>query len=123
MAKAKSDTNAKANNGTGGLRERVEAELSTAKTENSELVFNRSDLLGSLRGMLGEQEWKKNFLMWAKRGREHKRALSNALEDFFVRTPEQRNEIKSPAAWLTDRYERCVEELKHNSRNDFAGPS
>jgi hypothetical protein len=72
------------------------------------------DLLASLSRMLGKREMEKNGAMWRMRirsGKEHRRAIQNALEDFNLRTPDQQAKIHNRAAWLTDRYERCHNEL------------
>jgi hypothetical protein len=79
------------------------------------LVFNRDDWLESLERLLGPKEWKQCGAMWRMRARgspEDALALRNAIEDFFTRTPEQRNQINNRGAWLTDRYERNAKQLK-----------
>jgi hypothetical protein len=83
--------------------------------EPVELVFDRNDWLGSLERLLGPKEWKQCGAMWRMRARgspEDALALRNAIEDFFVKTPEQRNEINNRGAWLTDRYERNAKQMK-----------
>jgi len=82
----------------------------------SGLVFDLGDLLGSLERMLRSHEWKNHGTMWrmrAKSGNEHKRALKNALDDYFARTPIERQKIKNRGAWLTDKYERCLKEIQN----------
>lgn len=58
---------------------------------------------------------KSNGGMWRLRirsGKDHRKALRNALEDFNVKTPDQRAKVHNRGAWLTDRFERCLEEIK-----------
>jgi hypothetical protein len=81
----------------------------------SGLAFDRDDWLGSLERLLGPKEWTRCGAMWRMRARsspEDASALRNAVEDFFIKTPEQRNEINNRGAWLTDRYERNAKQLK-----------
>jgi hypothetical protein len=54
-----------------------------------------------------------NGAIWRMRirsGKKERKALRNAIEDFTARTPDQQAQIHNRAAWLTDRYERCLEE-------------
>jgi hypothetical protein len=65
--------------------------------------------------MLGEREMKSNGGMWRMRvrsGNDHRKALRNALEDFQVKTPDQKAKIHDRAAWLTDRFQRCLLEIE-----------
>ena len=80
------------------------------------LAFDRDDLPGSLERMLGPSEWKKNGAIWrmrAKSGSSHKRALTNSLEDYFVRPPTEQKKIKNRGAWLTTRFEQCRKEIEN----------
>jgi hypothetical protein len=82
----------------------------------SGLAFDRDDLLGSLERMLGPNEWKKNGAMWrmrTKSGSSHKRALTNSLEDYFVRPPTEQKKIKNRGAWLTTRFEQCRKDIEN----------
>ena len=82
----------------------------------SGLAFDRDDLLGSLKRMLGPNEWKKNGAMWrmrTKSGSSHKRALTNSLEDYFVRPPTEQKKIKNRGAWLTTRFEQCRKDIEN----------
>jgi hypothetical protein len=86
---------------------------------DTRLVFDGSNWLGSLERLLGPKEWKKCGAMWCTRARSGEasaKALRNATEDFFILTPDQRNKIKNPGAWVTDRYRRGFDKLKalHN---------
>lgn len=93
------------------LPESIAAILNTALA----LVFDRSDLLGSLERTLGPFEWKRNGPMWRMRARsspDDRHALSDALEDFAAKTPIQRSEIKNVGAWLTSRYEALATKRK-----------
>jgi helix-turn-helix protein len=87
---------------------------------DSRLVFDGSNWLGSLENLLGPREWKKCGAMWRMRtrsGEASAEALRNATEDFFILTPDERNRIKNPGAWITDRYMRGFDKLKalHNA--------
>jgi hypothetical protein len=73
--------------------------------------FDRSDLLGSVERMVGPNEWKKNERMWRMRAKSSAKALGNAVEDYFAKTPDQRLKIKNSGAWLTNRFERCEREV------------
>jgi hypothetical protein len=93
------------------LPESIAAILNTALA----LVFDRSDLLGSLERTLGPFEWKRNGPMWRMRARsspDDRHALADALEDFAAKTPIQRSEIKNVGAWLTSRYEALATKRK-----------
>ncbi len=80
--------------------------------KDSGFVFDRSDLLGSARAMLGEVEWGKNSRMWTKRAKTDPIALGNALEDFAVRLPQERAKITHTGKWLTSRFGECQKELR-----------
>ena len=57
--------------------------------------------------VLGEVEMKKNGGMWRKRirrGPAERRALRDTIEDYKLRTPDQRRRIRNHGAWFTDRY-------------------
>jgi len=69
--------------------------------------------------MLGKTEMKKNGGMWRLRmrcGKDDCKALRNALEDFQVKTPDQKAKIHNRAAWLTDKYERDLREIQKAKR-------
>jgi hypothetical protein len=66
-------------------------------------------LLAEIRSILGEAEMQKNGGMWRmriRRGAHERRALRNTIEDYIVRTPEQRAGIRHLPKWFTDRYQR-----------------
>jgi hypothetical protein len=70
-------------------------------------------LLGSLESILHTGEMESNGAIWRMRirsGKKERKALRNAIEDFSARTPDQQAKIHNRAAWLTDRYERCLKE-------------
>src|SRR5580765_4804640 len=74
---------------------------------------NERILLGSLEHILNTGEMESNGAIWRMRirsGKKERKALRNAIEDFTARTPDQQAQIHNRAAWLTDRYERCLKE-------------
>jgi hypothetical protein len=79
-------------------------------------LYSRSGervLLGSLARILKSGEMESNGAIWRLRirsGKKERKALRNAIEDFSARTPAQQATIHNRAAWLTDRYERCLKE-------------
>jgi hypothetical protein len=79
-------------------------------------LYSRSGervLLGSLARILKSGEMESNGAIWRLRirsGKKERKALRNAIEDFSARTPDQQSKIHNRAAWLTDRYERCLKE-------------
>jgi Helix-turn-helix domain len=78
-------------------------------------LSGEKDLLDSLSRMLGDREMKSNGGMWRMRmrgGKDYRKALRNALEDFQVKTPDQQGKIHNRGAWLTDRFERCLAEIE-----------
>jgi hypothetical protein len=78
-------------------------------------LSGEKDLLDSLTRMLGSREMKNNGGMWRLRirsGKDHRKALRNALDDFAVKTPDQEGKIQNRGAWLTDKYERCLKEIQ-----------
>ena len=98
--------------GNNALPQNIASILATPDTR---LVFDGSDWLGSLERLLGSKEWNKCGAMWrmrARSGEASAKALRNATEDFFILTPDERNKIRSPGAWITDRYMRGFDKLK-----------
>jgi hypothetical protein len=79
--------------------------------------YSRSNerlLIGSLEAILHTGEMESNGAIWRMRirsGKKERKALRNAIEDFSARTPDQQAKIHNRAAWLTDRYERCLKEI------------
>ncbi len=72
------------------------------------------ELLAQIAQCFGIREAVANGGMWRTRmraGRESLAAVRNAIEDYRVRTPEQRAAIKNRGAWATDRYERGLAKL------------
>jgi hypothetical protein len=49
-------------------------------------------------------------------GKDDRKALRNALEDFQVKTPEQQAKIHNRGAWLTDKYQRDLSEIQKAKR-------
>jgi len=97
---------------------------STKTSSDNTLLVNKSAkppysrsserlLLGSLESILHTREMESNGAIWRMRirsGKKERKALRNAIEDFSARTPDQQAQIHNRAAWLTDRYERCLKE-------------
>lgn len=84
-------------------------ELQDTKTSNRALSRAREEeLLGELRCILPESEMRNNGGCWRKRCRvfETRRSVEWTIEDYKVRTPSQRDEIKNLPAWFNDRYTR-----------------
>jgi hypothetical protein len=66
------------------------------------------ELLGEIAAVVGATEMKKNGGMWRmriRRGAKERRALRNSIEDYKIRTPDQRAKIHDLPAWFTDRYQ------------------
>jgi hypothetical protein len=77
-------------------------------------------LLAEISICFGMREVVANGGMWRTRMRSSEvslRAIRNAIEDYKVRTPEQRAAIKNRGAWATDRYERNLVEIETAQRN------
>jgi hypothetical protein len=91
---------------------RVEGEKDKTSTR---AVRGEQELLDQLAAILPPSEMLKNGGMWRKRIRHNARAVSYAIEDWKVRTPDQRRTIKNIGAWLTDRHMRAL--LEFPSRN------
>jgi hypothetical protein len=76
--------------------------------------------------MLGDREMESNGGMWRMRmrsGKDYRKALRNALEDFQVKTPDQQGKIHNRGAWLTDRFQRCLAEIENaNGSNAACSP-
>ena len=67
------------------------------------------ELLAEIADVLGESEMKKNGGMWRTRirgGPTERRALRNTIEDYKLKTPDQRRKIRMVPAWFTDQYMR-----------------
>ena len=81
-------------------------EQSIGTGDDSKIALNRENPLDSLRKIVGEKEWKQNGKMWMKRCEKltGRQALIFALEDYVVKTPEERAKIENPASYLTARF-------------------
>jgi hypothetical protein len=92
---------------------------STNKTSNKKLVLapnGEEVLLAQIGEIVGHAEMVKNGGMWRKRirgGLSEIRALKHAIEDYKLRTPDQRFQIRDRPAWFTDRYTRNLVEAAH----------
>jgi hypothetical protein len=75
-------------------------------------VVGEEELIASLGEILPPSEMLKNGGGWRSWIRECKRAVQHAIEDWKVRTPEQRGAVKNRAAWLSDRYQRARAEIE-----------
>jgi hypothetical protein len=71
----------------------------------------REELMDSLKDILPSSEMLKNGGLWRQRVNECPQAVYFAIEDYKVRTPDQRNTIRNLPAWLTDRHKRAFKEL------------
>ena len=72
-------------------------------------------LLGEIAAIVGPTDMQKNGGNWRNRIRHsalYRKALRHAVEDWKVRTPDQRSAIRNPAAWLTDRFMRAIVEIE-----------
>lgn len=78
-------------------------------------VYGEQELLDELAAILPPSEMLKNGGMWRQRIRHNKRAVAFAVEDWKLRTPDQRRAIKNLPAWLTDRHSRALVELQEKS--------
>ena len=71
-------------------------------------------LLGQIGEILGEDEMERKGGIWLTRirlGRDERRALRDSIEDYKLRTPEQRRRIRNHGAWFTDRYLRNLAKI------------
>ena len=69
--------------------------------------------------IVGHAEMVKNGGMWRKRirgGPAEIRALKHTIEDYKLRTPDQRFQIRDRPAWFTDRYLRNLVEIDEAER-------
>ena len=69
------------------------------------------ELMGELRAILPKREMNELGGLWRKRIRHCSKAVAFAIEDYKVRTPDQRSSIKNVGAWLTDRHARALVEV------------
>ena len=77
------------------------------------------DLLAELGEILGQPELRKNGGMWRNRiraGPNERRALRHTIEDYKLRTPDQRRGIRDVPAWFTDRYMRNLLEVNNTGQ-------
>jgi hypothetical protein len=88
--------------------EGVEKRESKRTNRTTRALYGEELLLEQLAEILPPTEMVKNGGMWRTRIRQRSgfRALQNTIEDFKVRTPDQRAEIHDRPAWFTDRYMR-----------------
>lgn len=85
-----------------------------AKASSNRVPENRSlreELMDSLTELLPSHEMAKNGGLWRQRINDCPQAVAFAIEDYKVRTPDQRNTIRSLPAWLTDRHKRAFKQL------------
>lgn len=73
------------------------------------------EILDQLAAILPRSEMLRNGGLWRQHIRHNSRAVRYAIEDWKLRTPEQRRAIKNVAAWLTDRHARALVELQEKS--------
>ena len=78
-------------------------------------MSGEQELLDQLAEILPAREMSNNGGMWRQRIRHNKRAVAYAIEDWKLRTPDQRRAIRNVAAWLTDRHARALVELQEKS--------
>ena len=69
------------------------------------------ELMEELRAILPKREMDQLAVLWAKRIRHCSKAVAFAIEDYKVRTPDQRRKIRNVGAWLTDRHARALVEV------------
>lgn len=81
------------------------------KTSTRARSAPEEELLDELARILGPKEMLKNGGLWRQRIRHYPRAVAYAIEDYKVRTPDQKRTIKNLPAWLTDRYARALVEI------------
>jgi len=95
---------------------------STYKTSNKKLVLapnGEEVLLAQIGEIVGHADIVKNGGMWRKRirgGPAEIRALKHTIEDYKLRTPDQRFQIRDRPAWFTDRYLRNRVEIDEAER-------
>jgi hypothetical protein len=91
------------------------------RTSNTQPTCSRCrEVFASLVEILPKRELEKNSRSgknWRKRITYCWRAVAYAIEDYKVRTPDQRSKIKNVGAWLTDRYQRALVEIDAAKRN------
>ena len=77
------------------------------------------ELLAQIHEILGATEMQDHGGMWRKRirhGAADRLALRNTIEDYNVRTPQQRAAIRNRAAWFTDRFQRNLVKIDEAER-------
>jgi hypothetical protein len=82
------------------------------KTSTRPACGIEKELLGALAEILPPSEMLLNGGMWRERIRNCAKAVAMAVEDYKLRTPDQKRTIKNLPAWLTDRHERALAELE-----------
>ncbi|MFZ3375156.1 MAG: hypothetical protein WA183_06350 [Chthoniobacterales bacterium] len=94
----------------------VETNRETKKTQRRLLAPDGEQrLLKEIGSVVGAEEIKKNGGMWRTRirgGGNNIKALRYTIEDYRVKTPQQKSAVKNPAAWFTDHYVRKVVEIE-----------
>lgn len=83
------------------------------------------ELFASVAEILGESEMNKNGGMWRTRirgGPDQRRALKNTIEDYKIRTPDQRQQIRNLPRWFTDRYRRNLVKISPATRTEPCTP-
>jgi hypothetical protein len=69
------------------------------------------ELMGLLREILPQKEMNELGGLWRRRIQHCAKAVAFAIEDYQVRTPQQRGNIRNIGAWLTDRHARALLEV------------
>jgi hypothetical protein len=85
------------------------------KTSTRARAPAEEELLESLSQIMPPSEMLKNGGMWRERIRSCPKAVAHAVEDYKLRTPDQRREIKNRPAWLTDRHARALVEISRKT--------
>ena len=103
-------------NGPPNRRSESSHSNATSRTEkdktSTRAVSGEQELLDQLAEILPAREMSNNGGMWRQRIRHNKRAVAYAIEDWKLRTPDQRRAIRNVAAWLTDRHARALVEVQ-----------
>lgn len=85
-----------------------------SETEHNKVPLKESAervLLDEIRRIIGPSAMKKNGGGWRVRIRHHRKAVLYAIEDWKLRTPQQRAKVRQRDAWLAYHFFKAKKEI------------
>ena len=95
------------------LRLSTESDLTADRPAEPEstVASCEEDLIRSIQKIIGQRDWILNEKTYRSYLAESRRAIAYGIEDWKVRTPDQRRKIRNKGAWLIDRFKRALNSI------------